>query len=163
MRSIRAGSHGNAAFWLKEAVDILAQMELGPAAHDLSSIERFVGYARGIHAARVAAERNGANPWREVQTTGLQDNLFPRVLLQLRPRTVGVLGKLDVLRSVIGKPDNSGMILRLTTHMSQLELLDAQHVCARTAGEPIRRGTAKSAQAENDVFVILFQNHSCHG
>jgi hypothetical protein len=60
---------------------------------------------------------------------------------------------------VIGKPDDSGVILRLSTHMPQLELLDAQHLRAGTPGEPVGRGAAESAKAQHDVLILMFRWH----
>ena len=39
--------------------------------------------------------------------------------------------------------------------MAQLELLQAEHVGARPAREPVRGGAAEAAEAQDDVFVVV--------
>src|SRR5580704_16086147 len=46
------------------------------------------------------------------------------------------------------------MILRLATHMPQLELFDPEHLAPRATGEPVRRATPEPAQAKHDVAIV---------
>src|SRR5580693_2224659 len=46
------------------------------------------------------------------------------------------------------------MILRLATHMPQLELFDPEDLAARATGEPVRRAAPEPAQAKHDVPIV---------
>ena len=47
------------------------------------------------------------------------------------------------------------MVLRLAAHVPQLELLQAEHVGAGPAREPVGGGAAEAAEAEDDVLVVV--------
>ena len=90
----------------------------------------------------------------EVEPAGLEHELLARVLLELGPGAVGVLGELDVAGRVVRQPDDARVVLRLAAHVPQLELLESEHVGARPAREPVGRGAAPAAEAEDDVLVV---------
>ena len=115
-------------------MDIVADLEHRPAPADLGGVQVLVGHAGRVHALAVVGERNGALARREVEAPGLEHQLLARLPLHLGPGAVGVLGQLDVGRRVIGEPDDARVVLRLAAHVSQLELLDAEHVGAGAPG-----------------------------
>jgi len=59
---VAPGRHRDAAFGLKQAMDVVVQPPLGPAAHDLAGIQPLVRHPRCVHAAAVAVERDRALP-----------------------------------------------------------------------------------------------------
>ena len=46
------------------------------------------------------------------------------------------------------------MVLRLAAHVADLELLDAEHLRAGFARQPVRGAASESAESEHDVFVV---------
>jgi CBS domain-containing protein len=154
VRRVPPGGHRDPALRLEQAVDVVGHGELRPPPPDLRGIEPLEGNPGGGHAVAVAAERDSALARAEVESAGLEHQLLARILLHLRPRPVGVLGQLDVLRRVIGEPDDPRVVLRLAPHVPELELLEPQDLGAGAAGEPVGRGAAPAAQAKDDVLVV---------
>ena len=157
VRGIGPRGHRDAALRLEEAVNLVADGDLRPAAHNLACVEALARHARRVHAVAVRAERNRTLAGAEVEPAGLEHQLLTRVLLHLRPRAVRVLGQLDVFRRVVGKPDDARVVLGLATDMAELELLETEHAGTGAAGEPVRRGAAESTETKNHIFEIGLQ------
>jgi hypothetical protein len=58
---------------------------------------------------------------------------------------------------VVGQANDSGVILRFTAVVPQLELFDPEHLRTGTASQPVRGGAAEPAQTEDNVFVVALQ------
>src|SRR3954470_18507785 len=155
MCGVGSSRHGYAALLLIEAVNVVRNLERRPPAHDLPSVECLVGHASRRHALGVLTEGYGADPAAEVQSPGPKNQLLACILLHFRPGVVGVLGQLDISRGVVGEPDDSGMILRLSPNVAQLELFQAEHLGTGSPGQPVRRGAAEATQPQNHVLVVL--------
>src|SRR5207247_9115142 len=52
---------------------------------------------------------------------------------------------------VVRAPDDAGVVLRSAPGVAELELLQADHVTARTAGQPVRGRAADAPQAQHGV------------
>ena len=155
MRGVGSSCHGDTALFLIEAVDVVRNLERRPPVHDLSSVERLVGHSSRGHAVGVMAEGYGTDSGTEVQSPGPKNQPLASILLHFRPGAVGLLGQLDICRGVVGEPDDSGMILRLSPNVAQLELFQAEHLAAGSPRQPVRRGAAEATQPEDYVLVIL--------
>jgi hypothetical protein len=157
MRGVAARRRRDAALGLVQAVDIVGQLELWPAAHNLAGVERLERHPAGLHALGVVAQRDGAVARAEVQAAGAQDQRLACVALERGPGLVGVLGQPHIDRRMVRQPDDPRVVLRGAAHMADRELLQAQHIAA-APGQPVGGGAADAAQAQDDVFVVQL----CH-
>src|SRR5207249_5112022 len=95
--------------------------------------------------------RNCADPGSEIETTGAENELLTRVPLHLPPCLVGLFGQLDVAWGMVGKPDDSRVILRFPPHVAQLELLQAEHLASGPTCQPVGCRAPEAAETEHDV------------
>ena len=70
---------------------------------------------------------------------------------------VGRPGQRRVLGGVVGVPDDPGVILGRAPVVTQLVLLKGQDVPAAAPGQPVGRGAADAADAQDDVLVGAVQ------
>ncbi len=154
MRRRRARGGHQTTVLLKETRDAFDTAELRPATNDLEIVDQLESDSRCLEALCVVRKRNQTSGWEEIETADFVYQRFARVTLDFLPGLVGAFCELDVVRPMVRIANDPSVIVRATTLVPELELLDAEDVLAELAREPVERTAADASHPEHDRFVL---------
>ena len=72
-----------------------------------------------------------------------------------RPGLVGLGGQADVVRAVVGEPDDAAVILRRAIGVAEGEPLEPQHPIPEPARQPVGRAGADASEADHDGLELI--------
>ena len=150
---------GDAGVRLEQAVVLVAEPPLRPAAHDLGGVEVLERDALGRHARDVVGQRDRRVARRDVEAAGLRDDLDAGLGLDLGPGRVGALGQADVVGPVVRQADDPAVVLARAAVVAELELLEPEDPVAEPSAQPVRGPAADPTQPDDDGIPLAV---GCH-
>ena len=145
---------GEAALRLAQPDDVVVELPLRPAPHDLGGVEQLERDALGGQAVGVVGQRDGRVGRPQVQAAGDRHDPLAGLGLDLGPGLVGALGEPDVVGPVIGEPDDPAVVGRRAVDVTELELLEPEDAVAERPAEPVGRPRADRPEPDDDRVPV---------
>src|SRR5215217_1892835 len=150
-----AGVH-EASPLLVDAKHALIERELRETVHHLVCGEFLIRDACRRHRTGIMVDVSGlVLHGFQVEAARFEDQLYPGLVLDLRPGLVSMGRQGSVGLVVVGEADDPRVVFRTAPVVAEVELFEAEDLRARRAGEPVHGGTPDAAATHDDVLECL--------
>ena len=145
---------GQPALSLPEGGDVRFEPPLRPAAHDLRGVQELERDALRGQALDVVRLRDGRIGRPQVEPAGDGDDPLAGCRFDLPPAVVGTPGEPDVVRAMVGEPDDPAVVGRRAIGVVELELLETEHPISERPAQPVGRGRADRPESDDDGIPV---------
>src|SRR5919112_1438838 len=142
--------------WLVDAEHALIERELRETVHHPLCGELFIRDACRCHRTGIMVDVSGlVLHGFQVEATRFEDQLYTRLVLDLRPGIVSMGRQGGVSLVMVGEADDARVVFRAAPVVAEVVLFEAEDLRAGLAGEPVHGRAPDAAATHDDVLESL--------